>query len=396
MMLEQPTTVTGLDQAEVRARVQAGLVNTAPPMPGRTAGQILRANVFTRFNAILGAMFVVVLVVGPVQDALFGAVLVVNTGFGVIQELRAKRELGRLAILTAARARVIRDGAAAEIPVEQVVRDDVLGLRPGDQAPVDGLVLQTDGLEADEALLTGEAEPVAKQPGEQVLSGSFVVAGTGRVRATGVGGEAYAARLQAQARRFSLIRSELQQGINGILRLVTWVMIPAGLLVVLSEFFRSHDSLGDAAQPCGPAMRPGHCCTSAGYYAGRIQACGSRLCTIDPPPRSRTLKYSQISVRLSLGGGAGVAPAHSDVRENTSTGRALARLQRAVPDALGEEGQDPLPGVGGRDGLVGAPPVVEKGVLGSGVDLQVVRDARGRQFRFQHPGGFGGEIPARP
>src|SRR5579859_6381559 len=176
MMLEQSSAVVGLDQAQVRARVQAGLVNTAPPMPGRTVGQILRANMLTRFNAILGAMFVVVLVVGPVQDALFGAVLVVNTGFGVVQELRAKRELGRLAILTAARARVIRDGATAEIPVDQVVRDDVLELRPGDQVPVDGLVLQADGLETDEALLTGEAEPVVKEPGEQVLSGSFVVA----------------------------------------------------------------------------------------------------------------------------------------------------------------------------------------------------------------------------
>ena len=122
--------------------MQAGLVNTAPPMPGRTVGQILRANVFTRFNAILGAMFVVV-VVGPVQDALFGAVLVVNTGFGVVQELRAKRELDRLAILTAARARVIREGTAAEIPVDQVVLDDVLELRQGDQVPVDGVVLRS-------------------------------------------------------------------------------------------------------------------------------------------------------------------------------------------------------------------------------------------------------------
>jgi cation-transporting ATPase E len=252
--LAQPSAAVGLDGAAVRARVQAGQVNTVPPAPGRTLGQILRANVLTRFNAILGAMFVVVLIVGPVQDALFGAVLVVNTGFGVVQEWRAKRELDRLAILTAARARVIRDGVAAEIPVDQVVLDDVLELRPGDQLPVDGLVLLADGLEADEAMLTGEAEPVAKQPGERVLSGSFVVAGTGRVQATGVGGDAYAVRLQAQARRFSLIRSELQQGTNKILRLVTWVMIPAGLLVVLSEFLRSHDPLDDAARGSAAAL----------------------------------------------------------------------------------------------------------------------------------------------
>jgi cation-transporting ATPase E len=250
----ESTAAAGLDRAAVRARAQAGQVNAAPPAPGRSVAQILRANVLTRFNAILGVMFVVVVVVGPVQDALFGVVLVVNTGFGVVQELRAKRVLDRLAILTAARARVVREGVTAEIPVDEVVLDDVLELRQGDQVPVDGVVLRAGGLEADEALLTGEAEPVAKQPGGKVLSGSFIVAGTGRVRAVGVGGQAYAARLQSQARQFSLIRSELQQGTSQILRLVTWVMIPAGLLVVISEFFRSHDPLEEAARGSAAAL----------------------------------------------------------------------------------------------------------------------------------------------
>ncbi len=238
----------GLDQAAVRERVEAGQVNKAPPEPGRSVGEIVRANVCTRFNAILGSLFVVVLIVGPVQDALFGVVLVVNTGIGVVQEVRAKRALDRLAILTAAHARAVRDGAVTSIPVDEIVLDDVLGLLPGDQVPVDGEVLVADGLEIDEALLTGEADSVAKRHGDKVLSGSIVVAGTGRIRATGVGGEAYAARLQAQARRFSLIRSELQQGTNQILRLVTWVMIPAALLLVLSLFFRSRDPLQDAVR----------------------------------------------------------------------------------------------------------------------------------------------------
>ena len=132
MTLDQ-SAAAGLDRAAVRARVAAGQVNTAPPGPGRTVGQILRANVLTRFNAILGTLFVAV---GPPQDALFGIVLVVNTGFGVFQELRAKRTLDRLAILTAARARVVREGVTAEIPVDQVVLDDVLELRQGDQIPV--------------------------------------------------------------------------------------------------------------------------------------------------------------------------------------------------------------------------------------------------------------------
>ena len=240
--------LTGLTELAVRARVDAGQVNSVPPAPGRSLAQILRANVLTRFNAILGALFVVVLVIGPPQDALFGAVLVVNTVIGVAQELRAKRALDRLAILTAGQARAVRDGAVTEIPLDRIVLDDVLELGRGDQVPVDGTVLGADGLELDEALLTGEAEPVRKQPGDTVLSGSAVVAGAGLIRADRVGGDAYAARLQAQARRFSLIRSELQQGTNQILRLVTWVMVPAGLLLIGSEFLRSHDNLRDAAR----------------------------------------------------------------------------------------------------------------------------------------------------
>ena len=238
----------GLTQAEVRERVAAGQVNTTPPAPGRTIGQILRANVLTRFNAILGVLFVLVMIVGPPQDALFGVILAVNTAIGTAQELRAKRALDKLAILTAARARALRDGTVNDIAQDKVVLDDILDLRRGDQVPVDAAVLRAEGLELDEALLTGEAEPVPKRPGDSVLSGSFVVAGTGLARVTAVAGQSYAVRLQAQARRFSLVRSELQQGTNQILRLVTWVMIPAGLLLVTSEFFRSRQPFAEAVR----------------------------------------------------------------------------------------------------------------------------------------------------
>jgi cation-transporting ATPase E len=136
----------GLSPAEVRERVLAGQVNTAPPAPGRTIGQILRANVLTRFNAILGALFVVVMFVGPPQDALFGVVLAVNTGIGVAQELRAKRALDKLSILTAARTRVLRDGGVSEITQDEVVLDDILELRRGDQVPVDAAVVRAEGL----------------------------------------------------------------------------------------------------------------------------------------------------------------------------------------------------------------------------------------------------------
>src|SRR5207244_4641947 len=137
-----------------------------------------RANVFTRFNAILGAMLAVIIVVGPIQDATFGIVLFANAAIGIIQELRAKRTLDQLAVLNAPRARVVRDGNVAELAVEQVVLDDLLDLRAGDQIPCDGVVQLAVWLEVDESLLTGESDPVDKGPGDEVFAGSFVVAGS--------------------------------------------------------------------------------------------------------------------------------------------------------------------------------------------------------------------------
>jgi cation-transporting ATPase E len=272
----------GLTAAEVRSRVAAGQVNVVPPPPGRTIAQILRANVLTRFNAILGCLFVVAMVVGPLQDALFGGVLVANTAIGIFQEVRAKRTLDRLAILNAPRARAVRDGAVAELAVEELVLDDVLDLRPGDQVPVDGTVLGSDGLEIDESLLSGESQPVLKDPGQAVLSGTFVVAGTGRIRATAVGADAYAGRLEAYGRRFRLIRSELQQGTNWILRLVTWVMIPVGVALVLSQLLRSHQGLADAVRGSVAgvaAMVPEGLVllTSVAFAVGAVRLAGRRV-----------------------------------------------------------------------------------------------------------------------
>jgi cation-transporting ATPase E len=235
----------GLTGAEVAERVARGQVNDVPAAPSRTVREIVRANVFTRFNALLGSLLVVILVVGPIQDALFGLVLIANAVVGIVQELRAKRTLDRLAVLTSPHARIVREGKAREAPVTEVVMDDVLELRPGDQVVVDGEVLEAGGLEIDESLLTGEADPVAKEPGDEVLSGSFVAAGGGRFRATRVGSQAYAVQLAEQARRFTLTRSELRAGIDRILRIVTWLIVPTAALLVVSQL-RSNASLHDA------------------------------------------------------------------------------------------------------------------------------------------------------
>ncbi len=214
----------------------------------RTVGQILRSNVLTRFNAILGSLFLIVLVVGPIQDGLFGIVLVVNTLIGVAQELRARQTLNRLAVLTAPSAHAWRDGRAVELPVAEVVVDDLVSLRPGDQVVADGEVMVSGGLEVDESLLSGEAVPIEKGQGDRVLSGSVIVAGQATMRVIAVGDDAFAQRLQGEARRFSLVRSELQQGTNQILRMVTWVMVPVGLLLIVSQLFRSGQSLDESVR----------------------------------------------------------------------------------------------------------------------------------------------------
>jgi cation-transporting P-type ATPase E len=235
----------GLTAAEVADRARRGLRNVTTDDNRRTFADIVRANLLTRFNAILGSLLVVILLTGEYHDALFGIVLVVNALVGIVQETRAMRTLDRLAVVSAPRARVVRDGAVAEIAVERVVRDDVLDVSSGDALPVDGVVLTAAGFEVDESLLTGESDPLAKRPGDRVLSGSFVTAGQGRFVATEVGDAAYAARLAKEAKQFTTVHSELRAGADTILKVATWVIIPVSVLLLISQL-RSSSSIGEA------------------------------------------------------------------------------------------------------------------------------------------------------
>ena len=216
-------------------------------MTSRTVGDILKANLLTRFNALLGAMLLVILIVGPIQDAVFGLILVANALIGIAQELRAKMTLDRLAIVAAPTANVLRDGVPARVPVTEVVQDDLVQVAAGDQIVVDGSLESSRPIEVNEALLTGEAAPVAKKPGDQLLAGSFVTAGSGIYRAVHVGDATYARKLALQARRFQLVRSDLMRGINQILRVVTWIIVPTALLLIVSQL-RANPALADAVR----------------------------------------------------------------------------------------------------------------------------------------------------
>lgn len=226
----------GLSSAEVADRMARGAVNTTPRRTSRPLRHILRANLLTRFNAIIATFFVLILIFGQAIDAVFGVVLVVNSAVGVTQELRAKRILDRLAVLAESPVRVRRDGREVVVPPHEVVVDDLVLVGPGERVPVDGQVRESDGLEVDESLITGESEPVAKPDGSEVRSGSFVAAGGGAFVATRVGAESYAARLAADVSRFTLANSTLMTGINRFLRLITWIIVPVGTLLVVRLF----------------------------------------------------------------------------------------------------------------------------------------------------------------
>jgi len=235
----------GLTAAQVAERVAGGQVNEADGRTSRTVGEILGANVFTRFNALLTVLVAVTIATGRFQDTAFYGVVVTNVLIGVVQETRAKRTLDRLAVLNAPTARVVRDGASTEVPVGEVVLDDLVELRAGDQVSADGALVRTDGLEVDESMLTGESDPVAKAEGDQVLSGAIVVAGSGAFTADAVGEDAYARRITSDAKRFTRTASELQGAIDKLVTYATWVIVGTTPLLLWSQF-RTTDSWRDA------------------------------------------------------------------------------------------------------------------------------------------------------
>ena len=221
-----PVAESGLSADDVAARVASGHVNRMPEAAGRSGREILARNTFTWLNLIFAVLGAASLATGAGPDATFLLIAVLNTLVGTVQELRAKQTLNALAVINAPRVRVIRDGTATEVVSEDVVLDDVVELRAGDQVAADGLTLTGHG-EADESLATGESDPVVKQPGDALLAGSWIVSGALRARVTAVGADSYAGRLAIEARRFSLTGSELMGGINTILR---WLAIVSAVI----------------------------------------------------------------------------------------------------------------------------------------------------------------------
>lgn len=235
-----PSNDNGLSDAEVADRVGRGLTNAYTQESSRSVWNIIRANVFTLFNAIIVSCGIVLFALGRWQDALFGISAIANALIGTTQEFRAKRTLDRISVLNAPNARVLRrgaDGTATErkLDIAEVVLDDIVVLRAGDQVPADAIVSFTHELQIDESMLTGESDPVEKAPGDRVLSGSVVVGGEGRARVDRVGADSFANSLASEAKRFSLVASELRSSIDRVLKWVTWIIGPVTLLVLNAQ-----------------------------------------------------------------------------------------------------------------------------------------------------------------
>ncbi|MBF6157533.1 cation-translocating P-type ATPase [Nocardia cyriacigeorgica] len=279
---------TGLTAAEVDERRRDGRTNDVPDRASRSVRDIVRANVFTRINAILGVLFVLVMATGSVIDGMFGLLIVANSAVGIIQEIRAKRTLDQLAIVSQAKPTVRRDGRSEQIAPKDVVLDELIELGPGDQIVVDGGVVESELLEVDESLLTGEADPVHKELGAQVLSGSYVVSGSGAYRATKVGRDAYAAKLAEEASKFTLVNSELRNGINTILKVITYLLIPAGALIIYNQLFSSGQSWRPAVTGMVAALVPmvpeGLVLMTSIAFAVGVVRLGRRKCLVQELP----------------------------------------------------------------------------------------------------------------
>lgn len=241
--------ITGLSEEEALRRRKQGLGNDAQVKTGRSYGRIVRDNVFTFFNIVLFTLAAILLMLGSPRDALFtGAIAFVNAVIATAQEIRAKRKLDAIALLTRPKATVIRDGVAREIDPAEVVRGDILEVGPGDQVVADGMVVGDGAADFDESLLTGESNPMPKRAGDPVYSGSFVLVGRTRYQAQKVGVESFANKLAAGARQFTRTLTPLQREVNLFVRILLALVVYFGVMIAVTYLVTRNATLLQSVQ----------------------------------------------------------------------------------------------------------------------------------------------------
>ncbi len=243
------TAPHGLSEREVTERQARGQGNDVRLRTGRTYGQIVRDNLLTFFNLVLFGLGAVLLLLGSPRDALFTAAIgLLNALVATLQEVRAKRKLDRIALLTRPRATVIREGQEKEVDPSGVVVGDVLVAGPGDQVIADGVLVGDRGADLDESLLTGESDPVPKKPGDPVYSGTFVLTGRACYEAQKVGGDSFANKLAQSARAFTHESTPLQREVNLAIRVLLLVVVFFGVMIALNYFVNHTPSLLQSVQ----------------------------------------------------------------------------------------------------------------------------------------------------
>ena len=226
---------TGLSAEQAEERLQNGYGNTRPDPPTKTVGQIIKSNVFTYFNLIFFVLAACVLAVGSYNDLTFLPVVIANILIGIVQELRSKRTMDKLSFIAAPRATVIRGGAETVIPAEDAVLDDVAVFRAGEQIYADAVVLAGE-CQVNESLITGEADEITKQPGDGLLSGSYVVSGECRARLDKVGLESFVSRLTLEAKKTKKTQqSEMMRSLTRLVQIIGIIIIPLGIAMFLQQ-----------------------------------------------------------------------------------------------------------------------------------------------------------------
>ena len=228
--------MTGLTDEQVNERIEQGKVNADENPNTRTYKQIVRENTLTFFNFLNLVLLILVLMVGSYKNAFFVGIIIINTLIGIAQEIRAKKTIDKLAILTAKKSIVIREGKKWTVPTEDLVLDDLVCLKTGDQVPADAKVLE-GSVEVNESLLTGESDNLPKNVGDELFSGSFVTSGEACCQIIHVGKDNYAAQITSEAKEFKRHNSELKNSLNAILKVISIIIVPLGALLFYKQYY---------------------------------------------------------------------------------------------------------------------------------------------------------------
>lgn len=228
--------MNGLSLKEVEERIAAGKVNTDAGVKTRSIKRIFYDNIFTLFNAVNVILAIIVACTGSFKNMLFMGVIICNTAIGIIQEIRSKKTTDKLSIVAKAKVKVLRDGKMQEIDSDSLVEDDIIELGRGDQVPADCVVVEGN-CDCNESLLTGESDLIAKQKDSKLMSGSFINSGKVYARLTHVGAASYANKITAEAKVHKMVNSQIMETMNGLIRIISFIIFPLGALLFCKAYF---------------------------------------------------------------------------------------------------------------------------------------------------------------